>query len=180
MSIWEIVGVISGLLSVWYATKQSALTWTIGIVNLVCFVVMFASARLYADVLLHVVYLGLSIYGLAKWGGKPTDLRVSRVFWDDGPLVVMIGLIGAWLLMGTLFSRTAAVYPYADSLVTCLSLLACYLMSRKVLESWLVYIVSDVIAIGIYELKGLHLTAALYVIYIVMCVVGYRSWRKTL
>lgn len=177
MSIWEIIGVISGLASVWCATKQSPLTWTIGIVNLVCFVVMFASARLYADVLLHVVYLGLSIYGLAKWGWKPTDLPVTRLgCWGPWPLILTMSTA----IMGTLFSTTNAAYPYGDSLVTCLSLLACWLMSRKILESWLVYILSDVIAIGIYELKGLHLTAALYLIYIVMCVVGYRAWKKTL
>ncbi len=178
MSVWEVVGVISGLASVWYATRQNGLTWSIGIVNLVCFIVMFAGERLYADVLLHVTYLGLSIYGLLKWGGKPNDLPVTRHLYriDLWTLVFMIGTLG----LAAIMRHIGAAYPIADSIVTCLSLLACYLMSRKVLDSWLVYIVSDIIAIGVYEMKGLHLTAALYLVYIGLCVMGYRAWRKTL
>lgn len=181
MSLVEIIGCITGLLSVWYATRQNAATWTIGIVNLLAFIVMFARAGLYPDVLLHACYLGLSVYGLAKWGKTPETLPVRHwIFFDRWPLSTIHGFLWCWLFMGVLFSLINAAYPYADSLVTCLSLLACWLMSRKVLESWLVYIVSDVIAIGIYTLKGLYLTAGLYVVYIALCVVGYRAWRSTL
>ncbi len=173
----EIIGVTTGALSVWLAARQNWLTWPVGLVNVALFVVMFSRAALYSDVLLHVAYLGLSVYGWVKWGTKD-ELKVTRM---DADLWWLAGLnvVGGTILLAAITDALGSSYPLLDSLVTCLSLLACYLMSRKVLESWLIYIVSDIVAIAIYLAKGLNLTAALYTLYLVLCIQGYRSWKRS-
>lgn len=173
----EIIGVITGALSVWLAARQSWWTWPVGLVNVALFVVMFARAALYSDVLLHVAYLGLSVYGWVKWGTKG-ELKVTRhrFPWDMWAWIVF----AATATLGETMKHMGSACAYLDAFVAVMSIVASYLMSRKVLESWVIYIVSDVVAIGIYLVKGLNLTAALYTLYLVLCIQGYRSWKRTL
>lgn len=176
MTPLEIAGVVTGALSVWFAARQNWLTWPIGLVNIAAFLVMFWHAKLYSDVLLHCVYLGLTVYGWLMWGQTKDELKVTRESsWGLWAWCVAVGT----LAMGNILSHTDAAFPYLDSFVASMSILANWLMSRKVLECWLVYIVSDVVAISIYAAKGLDLTAALYLLYLVLCVKGYRSWRAS-
>lgn len=172
----EIAGVITGALSVWFAARQNWLTWPIGLVNVAAFIVMFWRAHLYSDVLLHVVYLGLTIYGWLMWGQTKDELKVT----SESPGFWSWWLVAAGTLaMGNIFSQTDAAYPYLDSFVASMSILANWLMSRKVLQCWLVYIVSDIVAISIYAAKGLDLTAALYLLYLILCIKGYQSWKRS-
>ncbi len=174
----EVIGVTTGALSVWLAARQSWWTWPVGLVNVALFIVMFTRATLYADVLLHVAYLGLSVYGWVTWGTKG-ELKVMRLDPYAWLFVVEGVFFGTAMLTG-LMTMLGSACALADSFVAVMSLVACYLMSRKVLESWLIYAVSDVVAIVIYLAKGLTLTAALYAFYLVLCVLGYRAWRRTL
>lgn len=177
MTPLEIAGVVTGALSVWFAARQNWLTWPIGLVNIAAFLVMFWHEKLYSDVLLHCVYLGLTAYGWSNWGTKD-ELKVIRLahFWPYWVVIVLtiLSSLGTFLAI-----CTDAAFPYLDSFVAGMSILACYLMSRKALECWLIYVVSDVVAISIYAVKGLDLTAALYLLYLVLCVKGYRSWRAS-
>lgn len=191
MTLLEIVGVAFGLVCVWLTTRQNIWCWPTGIVNVLLFFVMFLQAKLYADAGLQVVYLGLSIYGWWLWlhpradaataasDGRRAELPVTRMTpraWVFGLGTVLAGT----LVLGSTLARTDASFPWADSATTCASLLAQWLMSRKVLESWLVWIVADIAMIAIYLQKDLLLTSGLYVVYMVLCVVGYRAWRRTL
>lgn len=180
MTYLEPIGVITGLLSVWLATRQNWLTWPIGITNLVCFAFMFAENHLYSDVCLHVIYLWLSIYGWAKWGTKH-ERSVVRA--SDG-LYSVLGLviwsIGIAYPVSLLLARfTNASFPFLDSFVMIMSIFACWWMSVKILESWIVYIISDLVAICIYLAKGLDMTVGLYFVYLCLCVSGYIRWKKT-
>lgn len=178
MNIIEIIGAVSGLASVILAVRQSWITWPIGLLNISMFIVLFYNERLYPDVFLHVVYLVLSIYGWAKWNPK-TKLEVTLESYREFIILPVIG-IGAYLSSLVLAAFTDAAYPFWDSLVTGLSLYACYLMARKVISCWLIYIISDFIAIGIYFNKGLDLTAYLYFIYLLLCIRGYLTWKHSL
>jgi nicotinamide mononucleotide transporter len=137
---------------------------------------------LYGDAGLQVVYLGLGVQGWYNWlyGGKrQTPLKIARVsrrllLWLSAVIVV-----ATWLLMVTLQAVNGSA-PLLDAFTTVLSLAAQYLLNRKAIESWLLWIVVDVLYIYLYITRGLHLTAMLYLVFIGLCIAGYISWQRTL
>ena len=187
MNYYEITGVVFGLACVWLTTRQSIWNWPLGIVNVSAFIVMFYNAKLYPDMWLHIVYLLMGIYGWVKWGmgsinwGEPkVKLPVTRV--NSGELYAWITAVPISVIaMGHFFdNNTDAVAPYVDSTITVISLIANYLLCRKILENWILWMIVDVIAVSLYTYKGLYLTAGLYVVYFILCVIGYKKWKKEL
>lgn len=181
MNIFELVAVIFGIVSVYLSTRQSIWSWPTGIVNVTMYIVVFWQSKLYADMGLQVVYLALSIYGWYEWlyGGKGhTELHVSRT---PRRLAILLAVAGAGTaaLLGTFLSRhTDASLPHLDATATATSLVAQYLMTRKYVESWLVWIVIDVVYVGMFIYKGLYLTAGLYAVFFALAVAGWRAWRR--
>ncbi len=179
MSGFEIFGSIFGFVSIWLTVRAHVWCWPTGIVSIVLLLVTYASARLYGDVLTYLVLLTLSIWGWIEWvrrGPSGTPLQVRRATAATRALA-WGAVVAGTPLMGFLFARyTDAALPYWDSLVTVLALVAQVLLARKLLENWVFWIVSDVVAIGVYVAKGLYVVAGLYVAYLVFCVLGYREW----
>lgn len=185
MDWFEFAGLVSGLLCVWLLIRQNVWTWPIGIVYVVISLWVFLQARLYADLALHVLFLGLNSYGWWYWtrGGRdPAAETVPVTRTDPRLLVRLIGIaLLAALVSGFLFARyTDADLPYWDNTTTMLSLAAMWLSSRKKLENWLLWLVVDVLATGIYFYKGLFFYGVLYLVYIGMAVAGWVAWRRTL
>lgn len=183
MSGIEVVAVIFGLLCVWLTIRQNIWCWPTGLVQVLLFIVIFYQANLYSDVILHVIYVFMQIYGWVHWTkgrGERTILPVSklsvrgRTVW---PLVAIAGTFGWGFLMAT---KTDASVPYGDAFTTVASLIAQWLMARKKLESWLFWIAVDVLAIGIYWYKDLKLTSGLYAVFLVLASIGYVQWKKAL
>ncbi len=187
MNLFEIVAVIFGLLCVWLTAKQSIWNWPLGLINVCAFIVVFYQAKLYPDVILHFVYLFLGIYGWAKWGlgkikfGEPEKkLPVSSISKKE-LLAWLTAIPFSSMAIGYLFHRyTDASAPYVDSVITATSLVAQYLLTRKILQSWLFWIFVDVIAIGLYTYKGLYLSGGLYFVYLLICIKAYTEWKKEL
>lgn len=183
MSPVEIVAVVFGLLAVWLTTRQSIWCWPAGLVQVALFIFVFWDAKLYSDVILHVVYVVLQVYGWVHWkygGVHRAELPVIRLH----PVVA-----GAWVVAiaaGTLAwgygmaSFTDAALPYWDAGIAVASLVAQYLMTRKYIENWVVWMGVDVVAVGVYGVKELYLTAGLYAVFFVLCVIGLRSWWKSM
>ncbi len=180
MSLVEIAAVVTGLLSVVLTVRQSAWCWPVGIVSCALFVFVFFGAKLYADVGLQVVYVGLSALGWWRWvhpADAAPELPITRITLREavGYGLLAIGAAGVW---GTLLATyTDAALPYPDALTVAMSLVANLLLTRKVLENWLVWIAADVLMVGIYAAKELWLTSGLYVVFTVLAVVGFASWR---
>ena len=129
--------------------------------------------------ILHVIYIFLQFYGWYNWkygGSNKSELRITLLtkttFWI-GLTVLVTALLG--YVMQT---KTDASFPYEDAFITVASLVAQYLMIKKILESWLFWIVVDVVAISIYFYKGLYFTTALYLLFLIMAVMGYLEWKK--
>lgn len=178
----ELAGVIFGVVAVWLTVKENILCWPVGLVNVALYVVIFMRAKLYADMGLQVVYIALLLYGWYAWlhGGKDrAELAVSRTPARLWLILLIAGTAGGVLLGVTLKKSTDASLPYLDSLTTSFSLVAQFMSTRKLLENWIVWIIVDVIYIGIYIAKDLRLTAVLYAIFLVLAVVGYRDWRRS-
>ncbi|MBN1911163.1 MAG: nicotinamide mononucleotide transporter [Pirellulales bacterium] len=179
----EATAVFFGLLCVWLTVRQNILCWPTGLVQVVLYLVIFYRVKLYSDLILHVIYVVLQVYGWYHWlhGGKDrNNLPVSRLGKTATLVWSVIGISGTVVWGYTMASLTDAAIPYGDAFTTVTSLIAQWLMARKRLESWLFWIAVDVIAIGIYFQKDLLLTSGLYTVFLVLATLGYITWRKSL
>ncbi len=183
MNPLETLAALFGVVSVYLSVRQNIWSWPTAIVNVGLYTFVFYQSRLYADMGLQVVYIIISFYGWYEWlyGGKDrTGLKVSRTPRRLGVALVGIGVLSACLL-GTLLHRTTnAALPYLDSATTSTSLVAQWMMTKKLLENWPVWVAVDVVYIGMFIYKSLYVTAALYLVFLVLSVMGYRQWKATL
>ncbi len=182
MSLTDALGFATGAACVWLAVKQNVWNWPLGIANNVLYIVIFFQARLFADMSLQIPFALLGAYGWYAWlqrrGAEPA-LHVARLpvaRWL--PLAAAVALATAGL--SVFLARINDAAPFLDALTTTLSLAAMYLMTRKYLENWWVWIGVDAISVGLYLWKALPLTALLYALYLAICVVGVRDWTRSL
>jgi len=180
---WEVLAVITGIISVYLSTRENIWSWPTALVNVALYFVVFLEAKLYADMGLQAVYFALSLYGWYEWlygGENRTELRVSRTPRALGIRLAIIGVACAAVL-GTLLARfTDAALPYIDSATTSTSLVAQWMMTRKILENWSVWVAVDVVYIAMFIFKRLYLTAGLYAVFLVLAVMGYVQWKRSL
>ena len=183
MTTLELIASVMGLLSVWLTVRQSIWCWPTGLVMVLLYAWIFSVAKLYSDAGLQVVYVVLSIYGWAHWargGARENGLPVSVVS-NRSRLLWSAAILTAATTLGAVMSvYTDASMPYGDALITCMSLAAQWLLARKKVESWWLWIAVDVLAVGVFSLKGLYVTAGLYAIFFVLALMGLRSWTKSI
>jgi nicotinamide mononucleotide transporter len=178
----ELFAAIVGAVSVWLSVRQNILSWPTAIVNVVLYAIVFYQAKLYADMGLQVIYAILSVYGWYEWlyGGEGrTELHVTRTSPRLAALLAGISLAGAAVLGTLLRHTTDAALPYMDSFLSSTSLVAQWMMTRKKLENWLVWIGLDILYVGMFIFKGLYLTAGLYAVFLALAVRGYVDWHRS-
>jgi nicotinamide mononucleotide transporter len=181
-SLTEALGFVTGAACVYLVVRRSIWNFPLGIANNLFFFVLFIDSRLFGDAWLQVVYLALGVQGWYNWlyGGEGrTKLRITHASTE-----LLLGVAGAVIIgTGLLFfalRSAGGLNPLLDALTTVMSLAAQYLLNRKVIENWAIWIAADVIYIYLYIARGLHLTAVLYFIFLCLCVAGWRSWRQHL
>ncbi len=181
-SMAEALGFASGGVCVWLVVRQNIWNWPIGILNNIAFFYLFFHSRLYADMGLQVVYLALGVYGWIFWlrGGPdhgPSPVyRTTRLEWIGVVILIPLAVFG----LRELLIKVNGSAPFWDALSTVLSLAAQFLLSRKRLENWFFWIAADLIYIPLYISKDLYLTAALYSVFLFLCILGYQKWRESL
>lgn len=182
MGTIETVAVIIGVINVFLYIRRSIWCWPTGIVMVCLYAYIFFQVRLYSDFGLQIIYLILQFYGWYYWLRGGPDKASAAVITRMPPAAIAgwaaLALAGAGLLGYTMDTQTDADLPYWDALTTVTSLIAQYLIARKMLESWLFWIVVDVISIGVYLAKDLYATSGLYALFLVMATGGYLVWRK--
>jgi len=182
-SCLEAVAVIFGIVSVYLSTRENIWSWPTALINVSLFSALFLRSGLYSDTGLQVVYFVLSLYGWYEWlygGAGRTAIAVSRTTNKTWAVVGALAVI-VWGLLGTITSRLpGTALPYVDAATTTVSLIAQWMMTRKLLENWLIWIAVDVIYVGMFIFKGLYLTAFNYGIYLVLAVLGYLTWKRSL
>jgi nicotinamide mononucleotide transporter len=180
----ELLGVIASLVYLYFSVKQIIWLWPFGIISSALFIFIFFSSKFYADMGLQVYYLGISIYGWIYWlrGGTGDEgkLKVSRISGRLAWLLGLTGLVIFLLLVFTLKRFTDSDVSWGDGFTTAGSILATWMLARKILEHWLVWIIVDTVAAGLYVYKGLYPSSVLYTIYAVIAVLGYLQWKKEL
>jgi len=182
MSPIEVVAVIAGFLCVYFTIKENIWCWPTGLLQVTLYIFVFYQAKLYSDVILHVIYVAMNIYGWYFWlhGGRlRKEARITRLL-PAWLAACIAGSVAGTLLLGWFMaSRTDAALPYADAFTTVFSLTAQWLLSRKKLENWYFWIAVDVVAIGVYFTKDLYLTGVLYIAFLIMATVGLLRWRSS-
>ena len=180
--IVEILGFITGAVGVWLTVKENIWNWPLGIINSAFLLVVFLSAGLYADTSLQVIYIVLGFLGWYWWlhgGQHKTQLPVSGG--RPAELAIVAGLVVIVTAgMTIVLQMVNDSAPFLDAFTTTLSLAAQYMLTRKLVENWYVWITADIIYIGLYASRALYLTSILYVIFLFMCMAGLAGWRKTL
>jgi nicotinamide mononucleotide transporter len=182
MSWTEIAGFVTGAVSVWLYVRQNVWAWPIGIANSVCWLVLFWASRLYLDAALQLVYIGLGVAGWYWWlrgGERPGDLPVARTRRREVLALTGVGLVGTLGLWWAM-AAVSDVLPLPDAATTVVSLIAQYMLTRKLLGNWWCWIAVDAAYIVMYTSQHLYLTAALQPLFIAMCVTGWRRWLSDL
>jgi nicotinamide mononucleotide transporter len=182
MSGWEIAGFAAGAVSVLLYVRQSVWAWPVGIANSACWLVLFWSSRLYLNAGLQVLYIALGVIGWYWWlRGRDgeRDLPVTRTprALGLGLLVLaVVATLGLWAVMVTIGDAS----PFLDATTSVVSLVAQYMLTRKLVENWWLWIGVDVVYLFMYSSQQLYLTAALQIGFIALCVAGVRRWRASL
>lgn len=183
MSVIEIIATLSGLACVTLTIRQNIWCWPTGLLMVSLYIVIFYQVKLYSDMGLQFIYVFLQFYGWYQWlsggpGNSPLHVtlmpRLGYLGWSAGAAVAIVTL---GLIMDT---KTDASLPYWDAATTVLSLIAQYLMAKKNLESWIVWVAVDVMAVGIYFAKDLNLTAGLYAVFLVLAIMGFFAWISSM
>ena len=183
MNVAEVLGFITGALCVWLLARQNIWNWPLGIANNLLYLAVFLRSGLYADSGLQVVYVGLSAYGWFIWNRRnpaASDLKVTHTRATTWAWLVPAMALSALLLRFLLSRFTDSIVPGWDGVTTAISLGATYGQCKKLLESWWLWILVDVIYIPLYAYKGLRLTAVLYLVFLVLSIIGLRGWWRAL
>lgn len=182
-SCLELVAVVFGVVSVFLSVRENIWSWPTALVNVALYFALFFESGLYSDMGLQAIYFGLSLYGWYEWlygGAGRTALRVSRTPQRVWTTLAAIAVI-VWISLARVTARLPGVsLPYVDAGTTTTSLVAQWMMTRKLLENWTLWIAVDVAYIAMFIFKGLYLTAANYAIYLALAVAGRRAWKRSL
>jgi len=179
----ELLGAILGVVYIYFSIRQSILTWPVGLLTSVLYVWVFFESKLYADMCLQMYYVAISIYGWYEWlhvdqQTHARPIKISRISYKLGVVLAAVSLVIYVLIWFILKNYTDSPVPVADSLATSLSIVATWMLARKILEHWLVWIFVDAFSIGLFWYKDLWPTVFLFFVYAVMAFIGYHEWKK--
>jgi len=178
----ELLGFITGVLNVYLVTRENIWSWPLGVLNALFYIVVFARSGLYSDTGLQVVYFVLSFYGWWHWlrGGPQREaVVVTRASAALALRLAALGLV-CWMIVFTITSRIpGSKLPLLDAALAVGSLIAQWMMTRKLLENWTIWIVLDVVYVGVFLARGLGLTALLYAVFLILAIIGHFEWKRS-
>ena len=180
-SLWESAAVLSALAYLVLAARESNWCWYFAFASTAIYSVLFREVSLLMESALNVYYMAMAVYGWHQWrrgGGDHQGIRIHTLGMRGHGLVIA-AILALTAVSGFLLSRySTAAWPYVDSFTTWASVIATYMVARKILENWLYWIVIDLVSIPLYLSRGLELTALLFVAYVMIAIVGFFRWQK--
>lgn len=189
VSYVEVIGTLFGLISVYFASRANILTWATGIVNEVFLGILFFQVQLYADMFLQLYFFIVTLYGWYNWNTKPIENRISIITFRTR-LFLVTAIIAGTLISGFLFInihlylpeyfRVQASYPFTDSFIMVLSIVATILLAKKKIENWYLWITVDLVCIILYFKKGVYFLSLEYFIFLWLASYGLYHWKKQL
>ncbi|MEJ6981008.1 nicotinamide riboside transporter PnuC [Pedobacter sp. P351] len=179
-SALEWVGTITGFSCVYLAARQHILNWPVAILSILAYMVLFYEYKLYGDAALQLYFLGASIYGWFYWLKREQSAKpiVSLNRMEYAGIILLIIILS--VLLGIFLDKfTDTDVPYIDGTCTAISFVAQFLMTRKVLQNWLLWIIVDICYVPLYLYKNLALTAVLYTLFLALAIIGFLDWQRT-
>lgn len=182
----EITGVVFSLIYLFLSIREKSALWIFGFLSSLLYIWVFFHSKLYAEISLQLYYLIISVYGWITWQRKSEvthnkSLVITRITSQKQFVYYSLSAVGVFFVYYFVLKYlTDSPVPVADSLVGSLSIIATYMLAKKKIENWLVWIIVDAFAAGLYFYKGLYPTTILFVIYTVMAVAGYFQWKKSM
>ncbi len=178
----ELIGTLSGLFFLYFEIKQSKWLWPIGLFSSLMYIYVFFVSKFYADMGLQFYYVFISIYGWFHWErSKELNKQELPVVCLSKTLffkLLLVSLLVYILIAFVLINFTDSPLPYWDSFTTALSIVATWMLARKILEQWLVWVLVNFVSMGLYFYKALYPTAILFAIYTALALYGYYQWKK--
>ncbi len=177
----EIIGTIVGLVYLYLEYKANIWLWVASIIMPAIYLIVFYDAGLYADTAINIYYLIVAIYGWIAWrynGVESRELPITRISLRQIVAMVTLYAILQVVISLALQHLTDSDVAWFNGLTSALSVVGMWMLARKWIEQWIVWIVVDILSAGLYCYKGLYLTAALYAIYAVIAIFGYKKWQK--
>ena len=181
--LWlELVGAAIGLVYLLLEYRASVWLWAAGVVMPAIYIYIYAQTGFYADMGINIYYLVAGLYGWVVWrygrGADGAELPITRTPRRLVAPLTLLGLACWGVILFVLEHFTDSTVALGDSFTTAASIVALYMLARKYAEQWLVWIVVDVVCCWLYITKGLYPTAALYGLYALLAIFGYRKWLK--
>jgi len=179
----ELVAAITAVIGVWLTTRQNIWCWPVGLVGVVLSLIVFFKSKLYYDSVLQMFYFVLTLYGWYNWTFNKKEGKKLEV--TSLPKIQLILYSFLILILVVIFGYFAEKYtdaalPYWDAFTTAGGIIATLWMAKKIIENWIAWIIIDIICVGIYFYKELYVFSILYLVFTVLAVVGYVSWKKDL
>jgi nicotinamide mononucleotide transporter len=185
----EVAGVIAGLAYLFFAVRQSILLWALGIISAVFFIVVFFRAEVYGNMVLQAYYLGMSIYGWIHWAkgsegasekASVGPLPVTRLTQRQGMISFLVSGLAVLPVYFLLRDLAHSPVPFLDAVTSVLSMTATWMLARKIIENWIVWIAVDAVSSFMYFSRELYFTAFLYAVYAIVAILGFFAWKKTM
>ncbi len=179
----EAIAVIFGLLSVWFAKQENIFVFPTGIISVLIYVYICYFAKLYADMGINFFYFIMSVYGWYNWSRKDSNRKVVVIsMLDLRGWMLYTGAFAAFFIILNFVLReyTDSNVPFWDALTTAIFLVGMWLMAKKKIENWLFWIAGDLISIPLYTYKNLILTSFQFLVFLILAVMGYLEWRRSL
>lgn len=183
MKTWEVIAAIFGIVAVYCNARQSVLGWPIGLINVGLYTWLFYLGKLYALMGLQVFFAIISLYGWYQWlrgGTQHTGRQVTRTPRGLGLTLLVGSLLGGVSLGWYLDRYTADAQPYLDAGVSVVSLAGQWMMARKYLETWGVWIAVNLVSVPLFVVRGEYPTAIQYSVFLALAFNGWVQWRRTL
>lgn len=180
----EVLAVLLGIVSVWYAKKENILVFPTGIFSTALYVYICFKFALYGDVIINFYYTLMSLYGWVMWHrkieGNPIEITQSTTKDMMWALIIFVGTAVLVVLVYLYFERFNRITDYFDTFTTGVFFAAMWLMANKKIEHWLFWIVGNIISIPLYFVKGLGFSAIQFSIFLILAIQGYFEWKKHL
>ncbi|HNY76092.1 MAG TPA: nicotinamide riboside transporter PnuC [Bacteroidales bacterium] len=183
---FEIIAATLGIIAIYFQIKVKPFYWIISLVVSSMYIVVYFSAKLYADMSMQFYYVGMSIYGLYVWlsGNNNSDKKtipISKIKnFKSWIIIVLISALSFIIIGYILKNFTDSNVPWWDSFTTSLSFVATWMLARKKIENWLVWIVVDATSVALYIYKQLYPTTILFIVLTLLAIVGYFQWKREL
>ncbi len=183
----ELLGTAVGIIYLWLEYRASIYLWIAGIIMPAIYIFIYYDAGLYADFGINIYYLLIALYGWIVWktgftlSGKKKksgELPISHAPKRVWPRIVAAYIAAQLFITYILINYTDSTVPIADSFTTALSIVGMWMLARKYIEQWWVWCIVDVASSALYIHKELYFTAALYAVYAIIAIFGYRKWKK--